>query len=140
MKPGRPTVLRKRFEFERRGLPLSAWLIGLALMAVFCDVWLVTCTSQVTLQNDKVEKALAQASARQSYLEAQLAGTRTRPALAALARKMGMKPAEPNQVVVLPAAYLADGDAPEDGGTSFAALSRRAFDVLVPRAMARGRP
>ena len=134
-----PTVLRQRFEFERRGLPFSAWLVGLVLVAVFCEVWLVTSTSQVTLLNDKAEKALAQASARQSYLEAQLAGTRTRPALQALAKKLGMKPADPGQVVVLPSQYLAQGDVPEDGGTSLAAMTRRVGDLIVPKAMARGR-
>jgi Flp pilus assembly protein TadD len=140
MKQTCPTVLRRRFDVERRGLPLSAWLVGLVLVAVFCDVWLVTCTSQVTLQNDKVEKALSQATARQAYLEAQLAGTRTRPALMALAKKMGMEPADPSHVIVLPAAYLADGDTPDEGGTSLASLWRRASDALVPKAMARGRP
>jgi len=140
MKSARPTVLRKRFEFERRSVPMVAWVVGLALAAVFCDVWLVTRMSEVTLQNDRVEKALAQASARQSYLEAQLASTRTRPALQALARKMGMKPAEPSQVVILPAAYLADGYTPDEGGHSFVALSRRIADAIVPRAMAKGRP
>jgi hypothetical protein len=43
-------------------------------------------------------------------------------------------------VFVLPAVYLADGDVPEDGGSSFLALSRRVADVLVPKAMAHGRP
>ena len=139
MKSNRPTVLRKRFELERRGVPLAAWVVGLALMAVFGDVWLVTRMSEVTLQKDKVERALAQASARQSYLEAQLASTRTRPALAALAKKMGMKPAEPTQVVILPAAYLADGDAPDVAGHSLLAFTRKVADAIVPGAMARTR-
>jgi len=140
MKQGsRPHVLRKRFDFERRGVPLSAWVVGLALMAVFGDVWLVTRTSEVTLQKDRIEKALSQAAARDSYLEAQLAATRTRPALAALAKQMGMKPAEPSQVFVLPAAYLADGDAPDESGASLVAFGRRIADAIVPSARARAR-
>jgi hypothetical protein len=136
---GRPTVLRKRYDYERRGVPFYAWVLGLILLAVFTEVWLVTRMSEVTLQNDRVEKALAQAAARQSYLEAQLAATRTRPALALLAKRMGMKPAEPSQIVNLPAAYLADGDAPEEGGNSLVALGRRFADAIVPSARARVR-
>ncbi len=139
MQGGRPTVLRKRYDYERRGVPLFAWVLGLILLAVFAEVWLVTRMSEVTLQSDRVEKALAQAVARQSYLEAQLAATRTRPALAALAKRMGMKPADPTQVVNLPGAYLADGDAPEEGGTTLIALGRRLADAIVPSARARAR-
>ena len=136
-KPG--PVLRRRFEFDRKGVPLYAWLIGLLLVATFVEVWQATAVSEYTLSIDRADKALAQAEARQAYLESQLAATRTRPALAPLAMKLGMKPAEPGQIVVVPAAYLAGGDAPEGGGRTLVALFRRVTDFIVPSARAHTR-
>ena len=141
MKQWKPTpVLRRRFEFEKKGVPLLAWVLSLVLVATFVEVWQATRVSEFTLQIDRTEKALTQAEARQAYLESQLAATRTRPALAPLALKLGMKPAEPSQIVVVPAAYLAGGDAPEGGGKTLVALGRRVADFLVPAARARTRP
>jgi len=140
MKQWKPTpVLRKRFDFERRGVPLLAWVLGLVLVASFAEVWQATRVSELTLQTDRADKALAQAEARESYLESQLAATRTRPALAPLAARLGMKPAEPSQIVVVPASYLAGGDSFDDGGRTLVAFSRRVAEALVPSARARGR-
>ena len=62
MKQWKPTpVLRKRFDFERRGVPLLAWVLGLVLVASFAEVWQATRVSELTLQSDRAEKALAQA-------------------------------------------------------------------------------
>lgn len=140
MKHWKPTpVLRRRFEFDRKGAPLLVWVLGLVLCATFTEVWQATRVSQITLEIDRTEKALTQAEARHSYLESQLAATRTRPALASLARRIGMMPAEPSQVVIVPAAFLAGNDVYESGGRSFAALGRRVAEVLVPSARARSR-
>jgi hypothetical protein len=140
MKEWKPTpVLRRRFEFERRGLPLGTWILGLLLVALFVEVWQVTRVSELVLTIDRAEKALAQTEARRDYLEARLAATRTRPALAQAAQKLGMKPAEPSQIVVVPAGYLA-GDGPvEEAGTRIAALGHRVAEALVPPARARSR-
>ena len=140
MKQWKPTpVLRRRFEFDRPGVPLFAWVAGLVLIATFCEVWQATRVSEFTLQIDRAEKTLAQAEARQAYLESQLAATRTRPALAPLAQRLGMKPAEPSQIVLVPAVYLAGGDVVENGGRTLVALGRRFAEVLVPSARARTR-
>lgn len=140
MKRWKPTpVLRRRFDFERRGLPLGVWILGLMLFVLFVEVWQVTRVSELVLAIDTSEKKLAQAEARRGDLEARLASTRTRPALAEQARRLGMKPAEPSQIVVVPAAYLA-GDSPaEEAGTRIAALGRRFAEALVPPARARSR-
>jgi hypothetical protein len=140
MKHWKPTpVLRRRFEFDRKRMPLLVWVLGLILVATFVEVWQATRVSEITLQIDRAEKALSQAEARQSYVESQLAATRTRPALAALARRIGMKPAEPEQTVIVPATFLAGAELPEDGGRTLVAFARRVGDFLVPSARARSR-
>lgn len=138
MKQWKPTpVLRRRFEFDKKGVPLIVWVLCLAMVATFTEVWQATRVSEFTLRIDRAEKALGQAGSRQADLESRLAATRTRPALAPLAAKLGMKPAEPSQIIVVPAAYLAGGDVSEGGGRTLALLGRRVADFLVPSARAR---
>lgn len=141
MKEWKPTtpVLRRRYDFDRRGVPLGVWILGLVLFAVFVEVWQVTRVSELTYALDKNEKAIAEAEARRDYLDAQLASTRTRIALERAAQKIGMKPAEPSQIVVVPAAYLADGPGAEEGGQFLAALGRRVAESFVPTARAKSR-
>ena len=140
MKQWKPTpVLRRRFEFDKKGVPLVAWVVGLVLMASFVEVWQATCVSQLTLSIDKTSGQLAQADSRLSDLEARLAAHRTRPALASAAAQLGMKPAEPSQIVVINAEYLAGNDLPGTAGASFASLGRRIADAVVPSARANSR-
>lgn len=133
-------VLRRRFDFDRRTLPLGAWILALVLSAAFVEVWQVTRVSEITFAIDRTEKDLAKASARRDALEAQLAGHRTRTALEAQAKRLGMMPAEPHQIVVVPAALLAGGGGSEEGGRALVALGRRVAETLVPSARARTRP
>lgn len=132
-------VLRRRYDFDGRSVPLGAWILGLVLMAAFVEVWQVTRVSELTIATDLAATNLAKAEARRDDLEARLAATRTRPALEARARQLGMKPAEPSQIVVVPGAYLAGGDAAESGGRSLVAFGRRVAETLVPSARARTR-
>jgi hypothetical protein len=140
MKHWKPTpVLRRRYEFDKKGVPLLVWVLGLVLLATFTEVWQATRVSELTLGIDRAETALAQATSRQSYLESQLASTRTRPALSSLARQLGMAPAEPIQTVLIPAAYLAGNEVSEGSGRTLVAFGRRVAEVLVPSARARSR-
>ena len=139
MKKRTPTpVLRRRYDFSGRSIPLGAWILGLVLMAAFTEVWQVTRVSQVTIDTDKAAAELSKAEARRDDLSARLASTRTRPALEARARQLGMKPAEPSQIVVVPAGFLAGGDSRE-GGQALVALGRRVAESIVPSAWARTR-
>ena len=132
-------VLRRRYDFDRRTLPLGAWILALALSAAFVEVWQVTRVSELTLAIDEGTTELAKAEARRDGLEAQLAEHRTRTALESQARRLGMKPAEPQQIVVVPAAYLAGGSESVEGGRSLVALGRRFAESIVPSARARTR-
>lgn len=139
MKKRTPTpVLRRRYDFSGRSIPLGAWILGLVLVAAFVEVWQVTRVSQLTLATDAAALELGKAEARRDDLSARLASTRTRPALEARARQLGMKPAEPNQIVFVPAGYLADG-ASGEGGQALVAFGRRVAESLVPSARARTR-
>jgi hypothetical protein len=138
MKKRTPTpVLRRRYDFSERSIPLGAWIVGLVLLAVFVEVWQVTRVSELTLRTDEALAELGKAEARRDDLSARLASTRTRPALEARARQLGMKPAEPSRIVVVPAGYLAGGDA--EAGGQIVAFGRRVAETLVPSAWARTR-
>ena len=53
MKHWKPTpVLRRKFDFEKKGVPLVAWIVGLALVATFAEVWQATRVSELTLSID----------------------------------------------------------------------------------------
>ena len=140
MKHWKPTpVLRRRFDFDRKGVPLVAWIVGLVLVASFVEVWQATRVSELTLSIDRTSAQLSQVQSRLSDLESRLAARRTRPALAGIASRLGMKPAEPIQTVLIPAAYLAGTDLPESAGSQLASLGRRVAEVVVPSARARSR-
>jgi hypothetical protein len=140
MKQWKPTpVLRRRFEFDKKGVPLVAWVVGLVLVASFVEVWQATRVSELTLSIDRTSAQLSQAQSRLSDLDSRLAACRTRPALAGIASRLGMKPAEPMQTVMIPAAYLAGTDLPERAGSQIALFGRRVAEVLVPSARARSR-
>ena len=131
-------VLRRRYDFTGRSIPLGAWILLLILGASFVEVWQATRASVLTIRIDATGKQLDDAVALRDDLDAKLAATRTRTALETRARDMGMRPAEPNQIVVVPAGYLAGGD-DEPGGRSFVALGRRLAEIVVPSARARTR-
>ena len=138
MKQWKPTpVLRRRFDFDKKGVPLAAWIVGLVLVASFVEVWQATRVSELTLSIDRTSVQLSQVQSRLSDLEARLAAGRTRPALAGIASKLGMKPAEPFQIVRIPAGYLAGAELPESAGTQLASLGRWVAEFVVPSARAR---
>src|SRR5688500_5889102 len=140
MKSWRPTpVPRRPFPSERARLPWIARLALLVLVAVFVEVWESTWVSQAALETDRVEKQLAQLEARRDYLDAQIAAAQSRPALASAAKRFAMQPADPSQIVVVPADYLASSDPAPGSDTSLAALGWRALEALVPQARARSR-
>ena len=132
-------VLRRRYDFDRRALPLGAWILLLLVGAGFVEVWQTTQVSALSIHIGRTADDLAKAEARRDALEARLAEHRTRTALEAQAKRLGMKPAEPEQVVVVPAQWLADGGSSEEGGGALVALGRKVAETLVPQARARSR-
>jgi hypothetical protein len=97
--------------------------------------------AQLCFDLDRTRSALQQAQARLEFVQAQLERRTTRAELAPLASELGLAPARMQQVVALPASYLAGDDAATGDGRSVALLSwaERVSRALVPEATARGR-
>jgi cell division protein FtsL len=117
------------------------WLLVFALLlaAAFIEVWESTAVSQLSLEIDRLQVQVRDSQARTSYLDARASESSSRVRLASYARALHMRPADPTQVVVIPRDYLAStprAGVPEDG---LAAVTRRAAELFVPAARARGR-
>lgn len=127
---------------DRRAIRPELWLIALvAVGMLLVEVWQSSRMTALAMSLDKNRTELTQAQARVESARARLERFSTRAELVPLASQLGLAPADAQQVVRLPSAYLADADAPrtEGRGSSALALAERAARVLVPEATARGR-
>ena len=127
---------------EAGALRPELWLLALALVGMLLvEVGQSSRVAELALQLDRNRAALAQEQARLEFVQAQLERRTTRAELAPLASQLGLAPADPQQVVALPAEFLA-GDAGSEGGaqtTSLLGWAERASRALVPEATARAR-
>jgi hypothetical protein len=105
------------------------------------EVWQSSRMAELSMTFDQNRSALEQAHARLDYVRADLERRTTRAELAPLADQLGLAPADAQQVVVLPAAYLAaQHERPRDEtSVSLLAWAERASRALVPEATARDR-
>ncbi len=127
---------------ERRALRPGLWLIALAAVGMLLvEVWQNARLAEQCLILDQTRTELARAQARLEYVRARIDRSATRAELLPLASQLGLAPADAQQVVQLPTAYLADGEDGRPVGTSSTALAlaERAARALVPEATARGR-
>jgi hypothetical protein len=127
---------------EARVTRPGLWLFAFALVTMLLvEVGQSSRMTELSLELDQNRAAVVQAQARLEFVQAQLDRRTTRAELAPQASKLGLKPADPKQVVALPAEFLA-ADAPADGSidqASLLGLAERASRVLVPEATARVR-
>ncbi len=135
-----PVPLTGAAHAARRGGGVH-WLLVFALLlaAAFIEVLESTAVSQLSLDIGRLQAQVRDSQARTSYLDARAAESSSRVRLAGYARTLHMRPADPTQVVVIPRDYLASAPqagVPEDG---LAAVTRRAAELFVPAARARGR-
>jgi hypothetical protein len=127
---------------EARVARPGLWLMSLALVAMLLvEVGQSSRMAELSLELDQNRVALAQAQARMEFVQAQLERRTTRAELAPQASKLGLTPADPRQVVALPAEFLAVDAAPEGSPVeaSLLGLAERAARALVPEATARVR-
>jgi hypothetical protein len=127
---------------EARVVRPELWLLAIALVGIMLvEVWQSSRMAELSLHLDQTRSALAQAHARLEFVQARLDRRTTRAELTPLASQLGLAPADAQQVVALPAEYLAGADTPSRDGASVSmlALAERASRALVPEATARVR-
>lgn len=125
---------------ESHMLRPELWLVALGLIGLLLtEVWQNARVTQLCLRLERTHHALAAAQAREAYVRAQLERRATRAALSPMAGSMGLVPADPRQVVTLPAEYLAADETNPTLDAPPPAWADRVSRALVPDATARGR-
>lgn len=125
----------------RRTQPV-AWLAAALVVGILLvEVWQTSTIAQLSLRLDRTRSASLESSARLDFRRADLERRTTRAELAPLASQLGLAPADVQQVVTLPAEYLAANETTTHGAepASMLAWADRASRVLVPEATARSR-
>jgi hypothetical protein len=141
MKPHRrtrPSLLR----LDGRGVRPGPWLAAAAFLSLLLvEVWQNSQQALLSLSLDRHRTELTRAQARLDFLRAEFERKTTRAELAPEAKKLGLLPADPQQIVSLPSEYLADGDpvAETTRPASLLAWAERASRALVPEARAKSR-
>ncbi len=122
----------------RPGLLLTAAAVVAILLV---EVWQSAHVAELCLARDHTRAALVELNARLDFVHADLERRTTRAELAPLALRMGLMPADPQQVVHLPSEYLADGGStPRDGRrVTVLTWAEGVSRALVPDATARSR-
>jgi len=125
------------------------WLLAMAVTGILLvEVGQSSRVAQLSLALDQSRTTLEESEARLQFLRADLDRRTTRAELAPVAKRLGLAPLDAQQVVVLPAEYLAAEDGnPRDGlptgsvgsPASLLAWAERVSRSLVPEATARGR-
>lgn len=126
----------------RRAIRPELWLVAtVAVGMLLVEVWQSSRVTQLSLALDRSRTSLQQVRARWDCASARLQHQNTRAQLVPLAAEMGLAPADAQQVVQLPAEYLAGAlDVPSEGKAPAAlAWAERAARALVPEATARAR-
>ena len=128
--------------FEARRTRPGSWLAaGLVVGMLLVEVWQTSTIAQLSLRLDRTRSASVESSARLEFRRADLERRNTRTELAPLASQLGLSPADVQQVVTLPAEYLAaeEPTTHEAAPASMLAWAERASRVVVPEATARSR-
>ena len=142
MTPKRP--LRPSWRIpDGRAMRPELWLAATALVAMLLvEVWQSSHVAELCLTLDQNRTALTRARARLDFMRADFEKRTTRAELTPLASGLGLAPADAQQVVGLPAEYLAAAEPMRDGiqeSPSLLSWAERASRALVPEARAKSR-
>jgi hypothetical protein len=127
---------------DGRALRPELWLAATGLVALLLvEVWQSSHAAELCLSLDRNRTALHEADARLQFLRADFERRTTRAELTPLASKLGLAPADAQQVVGLPAEYLAPAEPTRLAAEPPALLSlvEKASRALVPEARAKSR-
>jgi len=117
------------------------WLLAVVVVSMLLvEVWQSSRMAELCLTLDRTRHSLAQERSRLEFGTASLERGATRGQLDPLAASLGLMPTEANQVVDLPAGYLAEAPlASRNAGSASLAWLNRLSHALVPEAIARSR-
>jgi hypothetical protein len=127
---------------ESRPVRPEVWLVAVvAIGMLLIEVWQSSRVAELSLHLDQVRSALADTRVHVDYLRADGERLFTRAELGPAARRLGLAPARPQQMVAIPAAYVAETGTAERRfrPPSLWTMAERASRVLVPEATARDR-
>ena len=127
---------------EMRVTRPGLWLIAAAVVGMLLvEVWAGSRVAQLSLTLGHNRTALEKTQARLAFMRADIERRTTRAETAPLASELGLAPADAQQVVVLPSAYLAAAVPANRTGSRVRMLAwaERASRALVPEATARVR-
>jgi len=134
----RPSWRASEMRVVRPGL----WLVAAAVVGMLLvEVWAGSRVAQLSLALGHNRTALEKAQARLAFVRADLECRTTRAEAAPLASRLGLAPADAQQVVALPSSFLAAATIPKRDASTVPVLAwaERASRAIVPEATARGR-
>jgi len=132
----RPSWRASEMRVVRPGL----WLVAAAVVGMLLvEVWAGSRVAQLSLALGKNRTALEKAQARLAFVRADLECRTTRAEAAPLASRLGLAPADAQQVVALPSSFLAAATPPKRDASTVPVLAwvERASRAIVPEATAR---
>jgi hypothetical protein len=127
---------------EKRVARPGLWLVAAAVVGMLLvEVWAGSRVAQLSLTLGHHRTALEKAQARLAYVRADIECRTTRAEAAPLASRLGLAPADAQQVVALPSSFLAAATTPKRDGSTVPVLAwaERASRAIVPEATARVR-
>jgi len=122
---------------RKRGGPHWILFAALLLAAAFIEVWETTTASELSLQIEDLQAELRDGESHLAILQSQTEQAAVRPDLVAVAKALQLRPADPEQIVVIPERYIAasfQSDLAEDG---LLAARNRMANFVVSEARAR---
>ncbi|MGH7729953.1 MAG: hypothetical protein ACRENJ_01735 [Candidatus Eiseniibacteriota bacterium] len=133
----RPSWRTSDVRVARPGL----WLVAAAVVGMLLvEVWAGSRVAQLSLTLGHHRTALEKAQARLAFVRADLERRTTRAEAAPLASRLGLAPADAQQVVALPSSFLAAATPRRDASSvPVLAWAERASRAIVPEATARVR-
>ena len=137
----RGTVASRRPGPRKQRRTGTHWLLLFALLlsAAFIEVWESTTASQLSIEIDRLQEEVQTQEARLAHMQTRTAEVTSRVALDRIAKDLGLRPADPEQIVMIPTEYLEFASEKRLPGDGVVAVGQRLSDVFVPSARARDR-
>ncbi len=119
--------------------PGAHWLLlaALLLAAAFIEVWETTTASELSIDIEGLRVQVRDGESRLALLESRASQAASRQGLQAIAAELALRPADPEQIVVIPERLVVSSAGSEWAEDGVAAAHGKVVDLLVPEARAR---